>query len=230
MRFKTFLEARKKAPETLSGGRAFDTLRDMQNHLTWHLFEIDRLQLFVPKRIDPAERLKRQRDWRYYTAAKEVTEDRPPVLVNYVPRAGGNKPNQGLWTSTARKGPGGTHWSDWLKFMRQNFKSWVPSEGYLLKIEGEPRVFDLSYAEQFYFWAQDQDLVGKDEPSGSSYLRVHFPWDLLAKYFDAAHHSGYSDSDSFTYGWDVESTVWFNTSHLKYVGSTKLTPPKDDND
>ena len=60
-------------------------------------------------------------------------------------------------------------------------------------------------------------------------MKTIFPWDQIVKHFDGVWHSGYSDQ-GFMYGWDVESTAWFDTSFLQLVGEVPVAGYDDDDD
>jgi hypothetical protein len=53
-------------------------------------------------------------------------------------------------------------------------------------------------------------------------MRSAFPWDAVAKNFDAVRHSRPYGHSDFMYGWDVESTVWFDTRFLQLVGEVPV--------
>jgi len=53
-------------------------------------------------------------------------------------------------------------------------------------------------------------------------MRYNFPWDEISKHFDAVWHSGSGYDRDFMYGWDVESTAWFNTDFLQLIGEVPV--------
>ncbi len=200
------------------------------------------LQLFVPKRRDPkvmAELATRRRVWQVAqelsdASKSKLKEEAPPVLTSFSEAPPGqSKPQDGFWTSSAiEKSKGWT--SDWYRLVEQTFPTWQTDYGYLFEVKSNAVVFDLSYADDFFMWAvkvghvkltqdEEQEAFRRD----SWVIRAKFPWDLLSRHFDGAHHSGHSDH-GFTYGWDVESTVWFNTKCLNYKGAVKLASTNED--
>lgn len=218
----------------------FASLRDMQKQSSWSRYDRQKYQLFVPKKKDPAVALRVSAAARAHLHKKNVkesseedmgillTEETTPVLFDYAESPPGhNKPQNGFWTSSAIQRTGGTYTSDWCNFIKRQYPQWQTDYGYLFEIVDDPLVFSVERwnAETFLEWAEKH---GKAPTGGHDYghrdnARVRFPWNLLPRYFDGAHHDGYSsDSDSFARGWDVESTVWFKTKFLKYRGAVKL--------
>jgi hypothetical protein len=234
VRFKTFLEAKKpKKPEELGWSGELEDLRQLQSSLSWKPREHQRLQLFIPKKRDAQKALDRERSNRMWAAVKDladVKEEAPPIGVHhYHPKAGNNKPDQGFWTSSAQQHKDGTWSSDWLTtYLHSNAREWIPANGFLFEIVGEPLLFSIDYADRFFDWAEKYNK-GDTTKQAAKYnfnyetaMRVGFPWDELAKHFDGAHFDGWRGRDDFTYGWDVESTVWFDMGHLKYKGAVRL--------
>ena len=242
MRFKDFLlEKKPKGPEDI-GYNDLSQLRDMQQHLTWHMYSHDRFQLFVPKHRDPkeAERIASNRRWwavdREMRDAEKLKEESIPILTSFKETPpGDNKPSEGFWTSTAIKKKDGTYTSDWYEFVKNNFKTWQTDYGYLFEIAPNASVFDMEYADRFFQWAQDHNrLTVKDSDPERKFgsninMRMRFPWDQLSHHFDGGHAAVHAHSE-FLYGWDVESTVWFNTKVLKYKGAVKLFNGQEDDE
>ena len=229
--FKQFVDeaSRKKSKEPpFDVGQELGRLRDMQQYLTKSKLD---LQLFVPKHRDPKVMRELETKARLSKVARELTtvkEDAAPLLTSYREAPpGNNKPHEGFWTSTAIKMDDGKYTSDWYKFVKSNFKSWQTDFGYLFEVQSGAMIFDVSNAAQFYEWAMDYNRMSSEKSSwaqeySTDDAKLRFPWDELAKHFDAAHLSYPYSDDAFTYGWDVESTVWFNTKYLKYKGAVRL--------
>lgn len=247
--FKEFLFEAKKKPKEPDWPDAdyksgYSKLRDMQNYLS----EKDhQLQLFVPKHRDPRVAIEREREKRYRDSknehpdvVEEGREERPPVLTGFreSPVKGDNKPSGAFWTSSAHK-KGNEYTSRWYEFVKTNFSEWQTDYGYLFAVKPSAMVIDSHQLEQYYEWAESHE---RTEANHEYYLKYHrydsgrmrgnFPWKELAKHFDGVHHHGWSsrDSDDFTYGWDVESTAWFNTSVLEYRGAVRLWHGMDEDD
>lgn len=176
---------------------------------------------------------------KYYDIAKLRGEYHPtgkideaaPILApaKMPPLPGDNKPRGSFfWTSTAIKTKDG--WtSDWNRWITNNHPDWKSDIGYLYKVKPGALILELDTdrdAENIYNTFTELDRV-KEKEYMHDYdyrmkMRAVFPWDEVAKNFDAVRHSrpyGYSD---FMYGWDVESTVWFDTGFLQLVGEVPV--------
>jgi hypothetical protein len=110
--------------------------------------------------------------------------------------------------------------------------------GHVYKINPSARILhirDTYDAKHIYSLYRD---LGVDLNPNSEYSTDHyemtkdFPWHEICKHWDAVHHNpGYGDRYGFTYTYDVESTVWFNTNVLDYIGKVRIRPcdyQKDD--
>ena len=241
MRFKDFLNEKKKVVEPAWSDdytSGYARLKDMQNHLREkHM----RQQLFVPKRRDPKLELKRKqdRDWREVKKQfpDEIKEESIPVLTSYRESPpGDSKPAHAFWTSSAIALKDGTYTSDWNKLVHNTFPEWQNDYGYLFEVDTSAIVLPSRDLDQFYEWAEFAHKFTKEVPDwaksewSASRMRSNYPWDILARHFDGVHHGGYGGGgyDEFTYGWDVESTAWFNTKVLKYKGAVKLSVYDDE--
>lgn len=235
--FKSFLEEdtkKKLKPDTWhTDDRMYSRLRDMQVHLTRDLSE---RQLFVPKHRDPTVMRGAETRRRVYSALRDiqsVTENAPPILTGRSESPPGhNKPDIGFWTSSLTEMSNG-YSSEWYEYIKETFPTWQTDYGYTFDIVNAPRIFDTSYADSFYEWAMDHELMNTEEtswakPYSAEHMRSYFPWNLVSRYFEAAYCSGHSGPRGFTYGWDVESTVWFDTKYLKYTGAVQLSQVKSD--
>lgn len=247
--FKDFIaldEAKRKPKEPdwpeADYASGYSQLRQKQEYLTEKSM---RLQLFVPKRRDPkkAEQLKRDRDWRDIKKQfpdENLKESIPPapVLTGFKESPpGDNKPGGAFWTSSVIEKPGNRYTSRWYEYVKTNYPDWQTDYGYLFEVSDSALVFSSSHLDQFYQWAENH---GKLTQAASDWaknqdeetlMRSNFPWDTMARYFDGVHHLGYtSRSYDFRYGWDVESTAWFNTNVLKYKGAVKLWDDLDSDD
>jgi hypothetical protein len=226
--FKEFLlgEAKRKPKEPdwpdADYQSGYSRLRDMQSYLTRKDL---RTQLFVPKRRDPKVMRELETQLRLRQVDKELREESIPILTAYHDAPpGNNKPGTGFWTSTAIQTKNG--WtSDWYKYVKNNHSGWQTDYGFLFDVVDSPMVFDMMYAKDYYEWALDRGRItmkGYAQPYTTDDARHRFPWDQLARHFDAAHLSYAYRDDDITYGWDVESTVWFKTKFLKYKGAVRL--------
>lgn len=168
----------------------------------------------------------------------DIKEARPILApVKPVNKFGHNKPNANLWTSTAIKTKNG--WtSDWAKWIYDNHKDWLSKTGYLYKVKPGALVLSLNStydAEQVYNVFSDLGRV-KELPEYlkgpymdyKDLMRYNFPWNEISKHFDAVWHSGTGYDRDFMYGWDVESTAWFDTDFLQLIDEVPVVGYQDD--
>ena len=182
-----------------------------------------------------------------------------PVLTGGNPNndKGGNKPyNITLWTSTAKKDSNGFYTSDWYDHVLQNN---VPGDkrkiGFLYKVKPNTRVLQLeldsdvrSIYKIFQDLGRDNQILNDKEAwkreidlmySGHGNIEINlmkrdFPWKEIAKHFDCIHHDAWisrRDYNAFLFGYDTESTAWFNPNNLEFLGQVPLIdqiPEKDD--
>jgi hypothetical protein len=224
----------------------YGKLRDIQSRFN-HDMGRNKLQLFVPKRRDPAVQLDRERDRRLWAADKDIRDGvkeaiavpPSPVLTGFSESPpGDNKPQHGFWTSSALSRKNGEYTSDWFELVKKRFPEWQTDYGYLFEVQSNALVFDLEYADMYFEWALSHDRVKTPHRDYNGWegsrddMRSRFPWDSLGHHFDGAYCNGHGhyDSDHFTQGWDVESTAWFNPSVLKYKGAVKLFAYGEDDD
>jgi hypothetical protein len=167
----------------------------------------------------------------YHPTGNEIQEGAPILTPGKnTPKIGNNKPIANLWTSSARKFDNNTWTSDWVYFANRTHPGWMSPTGYLYKIKPGALILRLDSvydAERIMTAFQDLGSVGQvkvDYKLGPSYtMRIAFPWDAIARHFDAVWHSGYSGYDNeFMYGWDCESTAWFNSDYLQLLGEVQI--------
>lgn len=217
------------------------------------------LQLFVPRRLGNTKRSERVKSLfdRPYVWNDEgeldpeaqkwvnqgvIGESNPPILQpgKAVSPPGRNKPTASLWTSTAEKSGDG-YTSAWSRWTENNQPDWFSDVGYLYRVKPGALILGLDSdrdAERIMSVFIDLKRVDKDVNDkliSDRYMALHghFPWNEVVKHFDAVNHEGYSSyRDDFIYGWDVESTAWFDTSFLQYLGPVKVhrNVRKDDTD
>jgi hypothetical protein len=247
--FKQFLDEAPRKPKEVPFHDAdyssgYSQLRDMQNSLSMNVSHF-RLQLFVPKRRDPAKIEKYKRDHAWREIKKQfpdeiVKEESIPVLTSFKesPVDGDNKPSGAFWTSSAIKKPDGSYSSDWVQHVSRVLPEWQTDYGYLFEIKPQALILDSGHLDQFYHWAESHGKMTKElsdyakNSDSETRMRSNFPWSALAKHFDGVHHDGYGShyGRDFTYGWDVESTAWFNTSWLTYKGAVRIWDGNSDED
>jgi hypothetical protein len=168
-----------------------------------------------------------------------IGESARPILHagKAVSPPGRNKPVANLWTSTAQKRGDGSYTSDWSRYTESLSKlKWFSDVGYLFRIKPGALILELDNdrdAERVFRTFNDLgkfDAYEKYSSDTEMAMRAQFPWDEVVKHFDAVTHSGasrysgygYERGDRFMFGWDVESTAWFDTSFLEYLGPVKV--------
>ena len=160
-----------------------------------------------------------------------------PILApgKAVTPPGNNKPTANIWTSTGRKTANG--WtSDWSNWIQHNQRDWFSPRGYLYQVKPGALILELNYSQDAERVFRAFRNLGRTNKPPEYYqdnkelsMKTIFPWDQIVKHFDGVWHSGYSDQ-GFMYGWDVESTAWFDTSFLQLVGEVPVAGYDDDDD
>jgi hypothetical protein len=165
---------------------------------------------------------------------KERTNEAAPILKGRAtPPPGNNKPLAHLWTSTAWKTKNNEWFSDWAKWTLSEQPKWHSDVGYLYKVKPGALILELDTnrdAEDIINAFANLGRVKGDDYYDDWKMRSVFPWDEIAKHFDAVHHSRPWYRDGFMYGWDVESTAWLNTDFLQLVGEVPVAKWGDDED
>ena len=167
-----------------------------------------------------------------YHPTGKVNEAAPFLAPGRMPALpGNNKPGGSyFWTSTAYKV--GNKWSsDWNRWVLSNQSDWSSDVGYLYKVKPNALILGLDGdydAEDIYRAFTDLgrvDTKARDHEEAYGYrtsMRLSFPWDEVTKHFDAVHHRYAGRDSEFMYGWDVESTVWFDNRFLQLVGEVPV--------
>lgn len=165
----------------------------------------------------------------------DFAEAAPAINVgakNNVP-PGDNKPRAQVWTSTARKLKDGTWTSGWGSWIAQNQRDWLAPKGFLYKVKPGCLVLELDSdhdAERVYHAFENLGTAKQRPGFDRDGLSSAFPWDQVNKHFDAVRHGGHVWGGSFMYGWDVESTAWFDTSNLILVGEVPIAQHDGEDD
>jgi len=132
-----------------------------------------------------------------------------------------------FWTSTAIKKQDGSYSSEWSDWCKSEMPEWFSSKGYLFQVTSGAKVLQMNNDEEAieiskYFnhgeprsrWWQNSDVEWARK----------FPWRKISQSFDGLHHiPGNRFKNVYTYGYDVESTVWFNRTYLKLVDVVKVS-------
>lgn len=118
------------------------------------------------------------------------------------PDGGVNKPRGCFWTSTLKNNS-----SEWLKWLESEEQGWMGNKAIIFDVSGA-KVLNLKHPSQARELLNRYPL--KSQYSDSKLLN----FEEIAKQYDGFHLEEYSSVGDF-YGWDVESTVWFNKKYLK---------------
>ena len=236
--------------------KAYDELQDMLQE-SMKRSPHGKPQLFVPRpqintakpdwyyrRVgyrfdDEGNRIKDDDDNDIKEAARPVL---PPAPAH--PKPGGTKPYNAFWTSSLKKEfteNGVTYYgSDWIDYVCGNMSNSYNNVGHVYRISPSARILtirDTDDAKRIYqiYRNLGVNLNPQAEYDSEHYgLSKDFPWDEIRKHWDAIHHyPGFSDRYGFMYGYDCESTAWFNTDVLDYVGKVRIRPcerPRNDDD
>lgn len=168
-------------------------------------------------------------DYERWEKGQRYTNEAAPILKpgRATSPPGNNKPQADLWTSTAQKeGDGWT--SEWAEWISTEQPDWMSDRGYLYRVRPGALILSLNHdrdAKDIFHAFQQLGRVGEPPESYRNdrelIMRSKFPWDQIARHFDAVTHSAWS-REGFMYGWDVESTAWFDTSFLELVGEVSV--------
>jgi hypothetical protein len=202
---------------------------------------------------DNGDMIPQYRDW-VNNVHESIIDEGAPVLAGGNPLIGGSKPLSALlWTSTAKKLDNGKWTSDWNNFIQGgNLGSSKPSKiGYLYKVLPNTLVYELDSAQDALIiykifkdlgrpnkalddpnnWERTSEFYRNSNDTDISIIQKDFPWPDLSANFDCIHHWGGRNSfnyDSFTGGYDVESSCFFKPNQLELLGQVPLWTPEDD--
>lgn len=130
--------------------------------------------------------------------------------VRIKPSRGLNKPDGAFWTSTLE----GTS-SAWIDWCRWEMPRWIGDRAALFNVKSGAKVYTIRNAKDY------MDLWRKHPAEVKSYgLGNHYiDWASAAREYDAVHLASDLGRGSVPelYGWDVESTAWFNTRGLDFA-------------
>jgi len=235
--FSSFMtEVRKKKIQTIYD-HAWERLKMIKGEAE-ELGEkmVGSLQLFVPRPVT----FTGVKDLHPTGKVEEVTEAVPFFPgTRMISPPGNNKPRGAFWTSTAIKTGDDSYTSDWVKWVQVEMPQWGSPKGYLYKVNSGNLIlelnsdYDATVLFRLFQELMDRDLGNASEafPEGNEndefnfnyHMQRYFPWHSISRHFDAVTHTHPRSSYSFTYGWDVESTAWFDmTRSLKFLGEVSV--------
>jgi len=206
--------------------KAYDDLKRMQEDglASW---PHGKLQVFMPRGSVHTKKP----SWAYtrYDDEGNPLEEARPVLTGQQANSppGGNKPRSAFWTSTIRR-VGDSYTSEWIDWVCGNMPEWHGPIGYVYEISPSARILTLNDSQDAKMIYELYHRMGAKVDRENMYkddwaMRTDFPWDWVRKHWDGVNHRrDYGDRHGFTYGWDCESTAWFNTDVLKFKGTVPI--------
>lgn len=154
-----------------------------------------------------------------------------------------NKPAGAFWTSTFGLDDDGQPASDWDQWMRNNMHESHLSSGVVLRVLPTANVKHLTTKEEAEAFLDEYGVPGtvsqvmgekpRREPDWSGggpwwgLFQMVPDWPWVYREFDALHLEGGALRHPAFYGWDAESTAWFNTDHLEEVEQVQMPKAED---
>lgn len=188
------------------------------------------LQLFIPRH---------EKDWK--GVPKRTLPQR--VLERDGHAGLDNKPAGSFWTSTLGTDDEGNVASDWDQWMRNSQHEWHVPKGIVLEVSDDANVKHLRTKSEAEDFLDEYGVPGHlSEAMGEPPRKEAAVWgggtwwglfqmvpDWIRVYdeFDGLHLEGGALGHPAFYGWDAESTAWFNTDHLTEVGKVDLPEAED---
>ncbi len=129
-----------------------------------------------------------------------------------------NKPQGGFWTSGYREKIKSSDWEEWK---RMKMPDWRSGFGAVFQVVGNPKLAVVNNNKDYAKLLKNHDASHYEE-MGCGGGKYYLNWHTLSKKYDGFQFAGSKYSVPLLGQWDVESTVWFNMSKLKFLGTTKL--------
>ncbi len=130
------------------------------------------------------------------------------------------KPAGGVWTSTYT--PEKEHTSDWVCWCALMRPEWIPKSGFLYRVSPRAKIVEIDSLKDL------RDLIDV-YPAYIHHARVYINFEaLIRRGYDGIHLTERGQiatrhSKPYgLYGWDCESTLWFNSDHLELAGEIPL--------
>ena len=194
-----------------------------------------RPQLFVPRpQVLTNKNDSYYRQFAYDASGNQITEAKPILAPGIAASGPGrNKPSNAFWTSSLKKEyeqNGIVYYgSEWIDFVCYNMPDSYNNIGYVYKINPSARILTLNSdydVKDIYRLYRElgADLTPSAEYTDSHFIMASdFPWQEIKKHWDAIYHNhNYGNEYGFTYGYDCESSAWFNTNVLEYMGKVRI--------
>ena len=119
----------------------------------------------------------------------------PGIMLDHII----NKPCGGFWTSSQKENGK----SDWIEFCEREYESGLTGSVYEYQVDQKSRIL---------FSSDDVSRFVINHPRLPNYKILD--WDKIAQEYDGFSYDFGGNYDLF-YGWDVESSVWFNCDIIK---------------
>lgn len=195
------------------------------------------LQLFIPRPV----KFTGMKDLHPTGKSAEITEAAPFFPgTRIVAPPGKNKPGGAFWTSTAIEVGKNVYTSDWNKWVQSEMPGWGSNKGYLYKVNPGNLIVELnSDYDATVLFKMFQDLMDRDPGNSTEAFPIgdeddefnfnyhmvrYFPWHSISRHFDAVTHTRPRSHHQFTYGWDVESTAWFDMNRsLQFIKEVDIS-------
>lgn len=126
-----------------------------------------------------------------------------------------NKPENGLWTSTYNEKIG----SAWIQWCACDEPEWISKQATLFRIINNPRVYEIDS------FTDLENLQKRFPDHWHDFQKIN--WEKIAKVFDCVHLTENGQSNTQfgrfnLYGWDSESTLWFNLRCLEKINDIEI--------
>jgi hypothetical protein len=132
-----------------------------------------------------------------------------------------NKPMNAFWTSTAIKS-GESYTSEWTEFSGDFIGS--PKSFLLLKAKPDAKIFEVSSRKDYN--SLKKEFGETKHPMLDDPMFRKLNWVDIAKVYDAVRitneGAGKSREQGWLYGWDIESTAWFDPQKLEVIEAIDL--------
>lgn len=120
-----------------------------------------------------------------------------------------NKPYGGLWTSTYT--PSKEYDSDWIRWCSRE-QYWTGRHAYFLEPEDDLNIIQIDSKDSLMYLQSEYSTHSHTEPNAIDFKRI------VKDGYDGIHLTDFGQKDTRItkarepdlYGWDSESTLWFN--------------------
>lgn len=176
-------------------------------------------RIVLPKNITVVDKVEQSvQEATHNTLAPQLYVPHPNKLQEHI------KPPAMIWTSTAEKLPDG-YTSAWVEWCADEMPHWLSGQGTLFDVKPGAKILTLNTDKDAITIAKKYGVLIKHPLD----LFGHMPWDKISQDYDAVHHVPSHDrlANMFMSTWDVESTAWFNKTHLTNPRKVEVRPKQD---